>query len=123
MTIYNCSRVKELANEQFRKDLMEHGYDESYEFINDGLTAQEFNNFFILFHAFESDKTDDIFKKWKFYTDDDVYDYIIQGVRELEDMSNYDFDMEELLEEAKSMQEIYGFMSLGDELWIIREEI
>ena len=114
MSVYNLPRVKELANEQMRKDLIAHKH------MKDGLTKQELNKFFTLFHIVEECISTEIFAYWKFYTHDDIYEYIINNVYELKQMCR-DFDTEEILEEAKSMQEIYGFMQLSDDLYLIKE--
>ena len=121
MSLYNKDKVKELAEEQLKKDLLSRG-----DLPNDNpcwttLTHQEFYKFFTLFQASKYTVSTDIFKEWKFYVSDDILDEIICAEDDLLNAYSEIYDMEEALEDAKERRLIYGFVKLSDELWIIND--
>ena len=122
MSIYDLSRVKELAIEKMKKDLGKQGYTRDNKFFR---TDEEYEKFFTL------DKNEfrlymllhDIVKDtdaYTFYISDSVYDEIIAQNRELKSMYEH-FDMDECLEEAKTENIIDGFLDLGNDLWLIKD--
>lgn len=122
MSIYNLSRVKELAIEKMKQDLGEQGYTRDNKFFKSDEEYEEFFTIekeefklYMLLHNIAED-----IKEWTFYTSDTVYDEIIAPNSELKSMYEY-FDTEECLEEAKSERLIKGFLELGNDLWMIYE--
>lgn len=117
-SIYDKSRVKELAEQKMNADL-----EQFWGKSDEKLTPEEFERYlFLLTIIPEDDK-----KNWNFYLSDDVYEQIIEngvsnsGPDLIEYYSHPDYDMEMCLEEAKSMNVITGFVKLSDELWVIKD--
>lgn len=121
MSIYNSTRIKELATEKMKKDLAEQGYSKDNDFFKTDeeyekfftLDNEEFNKYLLLRNIVKD------IDEWTFYTSDTVYDEIISEYTELRQMNGY-FDIEECLEEAKEENIIDGFIELGGDLWIIK---
>ena len=123
MSIYSTNKVRQLAEEKMKKDLSEKGYDESNtdyfkseEQYNSfyTLSDSEFSRYFLLTQIVPD------MDKWSFYTEDNVYEEIILMDDELKHASDY-LDTEELLETAKDINLIGGFMDLGGDLWMIND--
>lgn len=123
MTIYDTRRVRELANEQLRKDVLGYTYQgkpkyegekevEEYE-----MTDEQFKRYWCVYQISKHTYAKGIFADWKFYFQDDAWDLIQELFDRIPEYC--DFDVEEFLEEAKSEKLIDGFFDLGDDLWII----
>lgn len=108
MSTYNYKRVEEIANEKLRKDT---GIDDI-----EPLESYEMQLYFILLNAVED------INQYKFYLHDDVVDEIICQDPDLSQMSNYEFDTDEVLEQAKMEGIIGGFVNLSNDLYLIKEE-
>ena len=111
MTIYITNRVKELAEAKMKKELIENGHESCEEYI-DTMSKLEFERYFMLKHILPEKEMD----KWRFYTRDDVYDYLDT----IDEFSReHDLDLEEMLETAKDLGYLQGFIELDTELYMI----
>ena len=116
-SIYDKSRLKELAEQKMNDDLGKFRGNE----VNEKLTLEEFERYLFLLNIIPEDDK----KNWDFYLSDDVFEQIIeQGVSNSGDLIDYyhhpEYDMEMCLEEAKSMNIITGFVKLSNDLWVIK---
>ena len=120
MSVYNKERIKELFEEQLKKDLTEEGRGEPIN-VSFTLSKDEFIRLWYVFQISEYPNTSDFFNHWKFYLSDDISEEIILEDNELKQMYSdpYDFTIDECLEEAKEIKLIKGFFELGNDLWII----
>ena len=97
MSIYNKDRVRELANEQLKKDLNfneENHTETEYE-----MTDEQFQKYWFVYQICKHTYAKGIFKDWKFHFTDDVWDFLEENGIEYSDYCDY--DIEEYIEEAK----------------------